>query len=205
MNIGFAGCSYTAGAELDNPEEERYSAKVCEHLLANEINTAKNNYSNDMICKKTLELVESVDVDFMIVQVSSFLRFSFPFDNECVTINPHRRQKYDYDYVAKIVYSKESDYSHWYELTRWKILSIHHYLKNKKINHLFLFMLQSDADMFMRDIMIDQEFRKRCEFTSLMEFTKKNDYGFLKGMHPSARAHEMIAKELVVPKMGELL
>jgi hypothetical protein len=201
MNIGFAGCSYTAGAELAKPNEERYSAIVCNSLMAHEINIAENNLSNEVICKRTWETVNLVDVDFMVVQISSFLRFSFPYDNKIVSINPYRRQKYDYDLVGKIVYSKESDYRYWYELTRWKTVSLHHYLNVKHINHMFVFMLEDDVKMFFEDDTIEQSFIKQCERTSLMGFVEKNGYGFFKGKHPSELGHYHIAHDLILPEI----
>ena len=41
MKILFNGCSWTEGAELENPEEERYSRLVCNELGADEKNIAK--------------------------------------------------------------------------------------------------------------------------------------------------------------------
>jgi hypothetical protein len=137
----------------------------------------------------------------MVVQLSSFLRFSFPFDNEIVSINPFRKQKYEYDLVGKIVYSKESEYRYWYELTRWKAVTLHHYLKSKNVDHLFLFMLESDAEMFSKDQTLEQGFIERCELKSLMQFTEENNYGFFKGKHPSELGHYHIAHDLVLPQI----
>jgi hypothetical protein len=201
MNIGFAGCSYTAGAELVNPTKERYSAIVCKHLIANEINVAENNLSNEVICKKAWETINLVDVDFMVVQLSSFLRFSFPYDNKIVSINPYRKQKHEYDLVGKIVYSKDSDYRYWYELTRWKAVSLHHYLNTKNVKHMFVFMLDEDAKMFFEDDVVEKSFIEKCQRTSLMGFVDENDYGFFKGKHPSKLGHYHIAHGLILPEI----
>jgi hypothetical protein len=205
MNIGFSGCSYTAGAELIDPIKERYSAIVCDRFQATEHNVAGNNYSNEMVCKKTWDLTNTVSLDFMIIQISSFLRFSFVYDDKLVTINPYRKQKYDYDFVSKIVYSKQSSYDKWYELTRWKILMLHEYLLSRSINHMFLFMLDIDAKSFEKDVFVPQTIKQRAVFDSMMGITESKDLGFFKGKHPSAIAHKYIAEEVVIPKMRALL
>ena len=54
MKIYFDGCSWTRGAELQNPEEERYSKLLCNELGAEETNLAVSGGSNDRIVRNLL-------------------------------------------------------------------------------------------------------------------------------------------------------
>jgi len=55
MKIAFAGCSFTWGDELENPEEQRFSRLVCNKLGAEEYNLAGRGWSNDILLHKFLK------------------------------------------------------------------------------------------------------------------------------------------------------
>ena len=46
MKIYFDGCSWTEGAELSQPQEERYSKLICDKLGAEETNLALGGGGN---------------------------------------------------------------------------------------------------------------------------------------------------------------
>ena len=64
MKIAFAGCSFTWGDELENPEEQRFSRLVCNKLGAEEINVSRCGWSNDLILHKFLKYCTSTEGAF---------------------------------------------------------------------------------------------------------------------------------------------
>lgn len=76
MKIYFDGCSWTRGAELENPEEERYSKLICNHLGAEETNLAADGGSNDRIVRNLLVENNIEDYDMAVIQMT------FPFRTE---------------------------------------------------------------------------------------------------------------------------
>jgi hypothetical protein len=55
MKIFFNGCSFTAGYELKNSEETRYSKLICDSYGAEETNIAQMGASNRTILRSTFE------------------------------------------------------------------------------------------------------------------------------------------------------
>jgi hypothetical protein len=204
MNIGFSGCSFTYGHEMENPEKTRFSRLLCDRLNAVEFNVSKPGASNEEICMKTIELVENNPIDFMFVQITTSNRFSFIYDNRIVTIRPHgwwisgmplplpplfTKDGSDVDLINKIVFSRDSDFVSWYQLTRWKIIALREYLKNKNIKYIFTFMSELDANLLKNDERIKN--KNDFVFTSLQNITDKLPIG--KWNHPLEAGHQRIA------------
>jgi hypothetical protein len=201
MNIGFAGCSYTYGHELENPETDRFSKLICNQLNATEFNVSKAGASNEDICLKTMELIDSTPIDFMFVQLTTSNRFSFVLDNRIVTMRPSAiqgralvtREGTRFDLINRVVYSSESTFNSWYPLSRWKVLALREYLKSKKIKHVFTFMSDLDANLFKEDNSIKD---KKCfMFESLQSVTADLPLG--KWKHPLEDGHKRMAEFLV--------
>ena len=70
MKIYFDGCSWTQGAELENPEEERYSRLICDKLGAEETNLSIVGGSNDRIVRNLLYENTIVSYDLAIIQMT---------------------------------------------------------------------------------------------------------------------------------------
>ena len=70
MKIYFDGCSWTKGAELENPEEERYSKLICNHLGAEETNLSMSGGSNDRIVRQLLVEINIEEYDLAIIQMT---------------------------------------------------------------------------------------------------------------------------------------
>tara|TARA_R100001079_G_C4390820_1_gene127142 strand:+ start:110 stop:745 length:636 start_codon:yes stop_codon:yes gene_type:complete len=70
MKIYFDGCSWTKGAELENPEEERYSKLICNHLGAEETNLSMSGGSNDRIVRNLLVENNIEEYDLAIIQMT---------------------------------------------------------------------------------------------------------------------------------------
>ena len=87
MKILFNGCSWAEGAELENPEEERYSRLVCNELGADEHNIAKGGGSNDRIIR-TLTLNDKLsEYDLIVIQMTLPARTEY-WDEDWKRINP---------------------------------------------------------------------------------------------------------------------
>jgi hypothetical protein len=199
MNIGFSGCSFTYGAELKDEKKDRYSTIVCRELDAKGYNISQNGISNDLICKNIYDLSKMIELDFAVIQITSFLRFSFAFDNNYKTIAPRKIVADSFDRsLAKYVYASDTDYSYWYNLNRWKIDSIHSYLSD--VPHIFLFSLQEDLELYLKDktdaVVFDKGLRQYCI---------DNDLPIGEFKHPLELAHEKIAMDIVVPMIKEMI
>ena len=97
MKIYFDGCSWTAGAELENPEEERYSKILCNELGAEETNLAMDGGSNDRIVRNLLVENNIEDYDMAVIQMTFPVRTEF-WNNKWnrdrwIRVNP----KYNYN------------------------------------------------------------------------------------------------------------
>ena len=83
MRFLFSGCSYTAGDELLNQNDSRFSKLICDHFKAEEINLARNGYGNDNIILNTVEFLEKdKDIDFVLIQISGLSRITIPNYNK---------------------------------------------------------------------------------------------------------------------------
>ena len=89
MKIYFDGCSWTYGAELENPEEERFSKVLCNELGAEEYNIAQGGGSNDRIVRNLLVEHEHniEDYDLAVIQMTYPVRTEF-YDNKWIRVNP---------------------------------------------------------------------------------------------------------------------
>ena len=89
MKIYFDGCSWTYGAELENPEEERFSKVLCNELGAEEYNIAIGGGSNDRIVRNLLVEEHNIeDYDLAVIQMTYPVRTEFFYDNEWIRVNP---------------------------------------------------------------------------------------------------------------------
>ena len=76
MKIAFAGCSFTWGDELENPEEQRFSRLVCNKLGSEEYNLAGRGWSNDILLHKFLKFCNSSEKpDVAVIQWTAISRW----------------------------------------------------------------------------------------------------------------------------------
>jgi hypothetical protein len=210
MNIGFAGCSFTYGTELKDPKNHRWSKLVCDALQAKEYNFSTEGASNEMICMKTVE--EIVDnprmkYDFMVIQFTSSRRFSIAGNDTVLAIGPNYRMSRNKteDLLSKLVYSDDTRYMHWYRLFRWKMITLHHFLNQQNINHLFVFMLESETTRIKRDFTLPKSLKGRCVLVGLREYCTNNNIEVGPHYHPLETGHYSIANEIILPRIKELL
>ena len=211
MNIGFAGCSFTYGSELKDPENTRWSKLICNQLNANEFNFAKAGSSNEEIFKNTFEQSTNQKFDFFVVQITSYIRFSLVLNKKIISISPTQKpfglEHNEYNLIAKLAFSnyQETDNNVWHELTRWKLLCLHHYLNNINMNHMFVFMSDMERLKIMNDTLTPNSFKELCCNISLLEYTSHCGLPVGPNRHPLEKGHEGIANDIILPKMKELL
>ena len=99
MKIYFDGCSYTHGAELQNPEETRYSRILANKLGAEEYNFAINGGSNRRLVRNLIEKDLS-SYDLFIIQLTKNIRTEYYNGNEWIRI------KYPVKYMNSEKYKK---------------------------------------------------------------------------------------------------
>ena len=76
MKIYFNGCSHTWGAELSNPEEQRYSRLVSDHFGAEEYNISRRGGSDKRVLRNLFE-ADLSEYDYIIVQLTRKGRTEF--------------------------------------------------------------------------------------------------------------------------------
>ena len=118
MKIYFDGCSYTYGAELINPIDERYSKLVANHFGAEDYNIARGGGSNRRIIRNLLSHNMS-EFDMVVIQMTYKWRTEFYKDGRWKRIRhfktpsgfSHTKQKFVEEKVThpylKDMYSDE--------------------------------------------------------------------------------------------------
>lgn len=204
MNIGFSGCSFTYGDELLDPIKDRYSAVIKRELNINEYNVSKSGNSIDRICKSMYDLTKTVKLDFAVIQITSFSRMSYVYENEIRNIALHQK-KFHNNGVKNFhlyLYSAETDYKMWYDFQKWKIFAIHEYMNSLNIPHIFLFMSWHEMKLFKDDPDIPETLI--WHKNPLRKFCRENNYPIGENSHPLELGHEMIAKQIVIPYVEEM-
>ena len=70
MKIYFDGCSWTEGAELEKPEEERFSRLVCQEFDAEEKNISQGGGSNERIIRNMMVSKNIEEYDLAVIQMT---------------------------------------------------------------------------------------------------------------------------------------
>ena len=113
MKIYFDGCSWTRGAELQNPEEERYSKLLCNELGAEETNLAVSGGSNDRIVRNLLVENNIEDYDIAVIQMTFPVRTEF-FNPKSSTKHPNGKwNKPPKPYRDWVKVSPKNNYNKW--------------------------------------------------------------------------------------------
>ena len=113
MKIYFDGCSWTRGAELENPEEERYSKLLCNELGAEETNLAVSGGSNDRIVRNLLVENNIEDYDIAVIQMTFPVRTEF-FNPKSSTKHPNGKWvKPPKPYRDWVKVSPKNNYNKW--------------------------------------------------------------------------------------------
>ena len=89
MKVYFDGCSWTNGAELDHPEQERFSKLICDEFGAEETNLSIKGGSNDRIVRNLLVEHNIEDYDLAVIQMTFPVRTEY-YDKGWVKVSRNR-------------------------------------------------------------------------------------------------------------------
>ena len=199
MKIVFAGCSYTAGGELENPEEERFSRLVCNKLNAEEINVSRCGCSNDLILHNFLKQPKP---DVAVIQWTAISRWQI-WDNgkddwETLNVNKKYRLQWNAIRYYRHVYTDQHGIENY-----WKnVYLAEQYCKDNDIK---LIMMDMDKN---RKIIVDYVSPYQSLVKSkipsiikgiiprLKQKTPEWYEYYMEGKHPSPKGHQMIADYL---------
>ena len=199
MKIVFAGCSYTAGGELENPEEERFSRLVCNKLNAEEINVSLSGCSNDLILHNFLKQPKP---DVAVIQWTAISRWQI-WDNgkddwETLNVNKKYRLQWNAIRYYRHVYTDQHGIENY-----WKnVYLAEQYCKDNDIK---LIMMDMDKN---RKIIVDYVSPYQSLVKSkipsiikgiiprLKQKTPEWYEYYMEGKHPSPKGHQMIADYL---------
>ena len=120
MKIYFDGCSWTWGAELKNPEEERFTKIVCDKLGADESNFSKCGGSNDRIVRNLLIEKKVEDYDLAVIQMTYPARTEYWNADHWKSLGAKKISgKENYDDYVKRKRGKWEKVSGKYHYNRW--------------------------------------------------------------------------------------
>ena len=77
MNLLFSGCSITYGDELQNKFKERFSRLVSDHFAEPHRNISECGISNDNIVRRTIDRVDKMPPDLIIMQFTVHQRIEW--------------------------------------------------------------------------------------------------------------------------------
>ena len=209
MKIYFDGCSWTEGAELENPEEERYSKLFCNELGAEEINLAKSGGSNDRIVRNLLVENNIEDYDLAVVQMTYPVRTEFfkekkekwikqngwlgKYDN-WVRVNPkHNYNKWLHGLDGNIsrLGEKFEDHNDF-----WKYFYIHvtneKYFEIKEKIHFQTIKNHCEVKKVHLILLTINQWTTTSAYQLNVPTLKRHHYG-----HPTKESHRLIADDLV--------
>ena len=131
--ILFDGCSWTMGAELEEPNHDRWSTLVSDHFQTDHVNLGEGGKSNDGILRTTIEYCENHKVDFAVIQLTKNNRREILNNVSYKRLNPTQTDSAVVSYY-KYLNTQEDDTANYYKN---KFL-LEHYLTVNKIPYYFV-------------------------------------------------------------------
>jgi len=199
MKIVFAGCSYTAGGELENPEEERFSRLVCNKLEAEEINVSRSGYSNDLLFHKFLKYSTTCGKpDVAVIQWTNINRWQMWDDSKNDWERLNVNQKYQLKWNAVRYYRHVYTDHHGIE-NYWKnVYLAEQYCKDNDIKLIMMNMNRKEPTV---DYVSPYQSLVKSKIPSIVkgilprlkEKTPEWYEYYMEGKHPSPKGHQMIA------------
>ena len=194
MSLCFSGCSITWGAELENPEEDRYSRIVSNHYDISDNNISICGASNDDIVRRTIKYIDKNHVDIIIIQFTYISRYQW-IDGKGKTQNwtPSYENKERYKGTPREEYFKHVYTNHHGIENAWKnIFLFDRYCKSK--NQKYIPLINNHHAHFYEQ---DCNWKKlcKCQVPTVLSIQK---------MHPSVIEHKTIADD-IVRRIDELI
>ena len=210
MKIYFDGCSWTEGAELDNPREERFSKLICKKLGAEEYNISKSGASNERIVRQLLVDNDISEYDLAVIQMTIPSRTEY-YDH--IMVKQHQtkpkwrgvsiqgtplwkpwKNNWRIPHVDFWVYYYDKIYNQYYGKVKEKI--VYQTIKNHcKVNNVPLIL------MTIYGVIEEYNFNKTGGSSSsdlIFDLELEDDkYPRATGGHPSSEGHRIIAEDIL--------
>ena len=207
MNLLFSGCSITYGDELQNKFKERFSKLVSDHFAEAHRNISECGISNDNIVRRTIDRVDKMPPDLIIMQFTVHQRIEWwsedgkPHGFTLQRIKDQTQRTYYRD-----VYTDTQGAEN-----LWKNMFLFDcYCKEKGLKYIPLVADHFDLILKHPDRVFEEgigDWRRLCEnipYTFLHptclgtseEFPENYAQG-VRGGHPSAKGHKAIANKII--------
>ena len=194
MKILFNGCSWAEGAELENPEEERYSRLVCNELGADENNIAKGGGSNDRIIRKLTLNDKLSEYDLIVIQMTLPARTEY-WDGQWKGVNPKFNfSKFVYQKEGKIdtLESKFRQHAHFWRYYYTCVTNKTHFDIKEKIQYQTIRSHCKAEKIPLILCTINQWSKLKFDLQMEVKGLEKHRYG-----HPTKKSHKLIANEIL--------
>ena len=193
MKIYFDGCSWTEGAELENPEEERYSKLFCNELGAEETNIAKGGGSNNRIVRNLLVENNIEDYDLAVIQMTYPVRTEY-FDKDWVRVNPkHNYNKWLHGLNGNIsrLSDKFIDHNSFWKYWYMNVSNQKYFGTQEKI-HFQTIKNHCEVKKVHLILLTINQWTTTSAYQLNVPTLKRHHYG-----HPTKESHRLIADDLV--------
>ena len=203
----FSGCSYTWGDELPNYLCERYSKIVSDHYQEKSINISECGISNDTIVRRTIDWLENVSADVVVIQFTVQQRLElFNEKGDIVNSTPQSIKTKQQEVYYKDVYTDQVGAENlWQNVFLWDS-----YCKEKGQKYVSLLADHYDNAIRFPDRLYEHGFgnyRKLCRdcmpsminngILGLMKQYPQHYVGGVCGGHPSVKGHIKMADKVV--------
>jgi len=188
MKIYFDGCSRMWGGELENREQERFSALICKKLDAEEYNISRGGASNERIVRQLLVENDITDYDLAIIQMTYPSRTEYFYQKwRGVSIQhtqlwkPWKKKKKRFEHEDFWTYYYDKIYCEYHGSIKERIT--YQIIKNHcEVNNVPLILMTNNN--WDTDLKFDIE----------LEHTK---YPRAPAHHPNAKGHQIIAEDIL--------
>ena len=198
MKIYFDGCSWTKGAELEHPKEERFSKLICNEFQAEEINFGMSGGSNDRIvrnlyCDNTIR-----ECDLAVIQMTLPARTEYFRNGEWRRVNPcsnyhefYNGKNLDHTKLNRLIekFDSHHDFWHYYYM---KVSNKEYFDTREKIN------FETIRDTMRRRgiplVICTINRYTTLDFDVLLDTNNRNK---AKMGHPNAQGHRLIADKIL--------
>ena len=207
MNLLFSGCSITYGDELQNKFKERFSKLVSDHFAVQDSNISACGISNDNIVRRTIDRVDKMPPDLIIMQFTVHQRIEWwSEDGKPHGFTPQRIKDQTQRTYYRDVYTDTQGAEN-----LWKNMFLFDcYCKEKGLKYIPLVADHFDLILKHPDRVFEEgigDWRRLCEnipYTFLHptclgtseEFPENYAQG-VRGGHPTAKGHKAIANKII--------
>ena len=208
--IFYNGCSFTAGSELENPEEHRYSRLVSTHYKTDEVNISESGRCNDVILRTTIDwFTKNGNCDLAVIQFSEWDRVEWVdstgwrWNIGNGTCNREANKKYEQEILTN---PSESYYKYYHSPTtsidnfyrNWYLMKM--FLESINQEYIFIQLGGPRGSRLARDVNSAWDFINFVNPPEVMDwlpYQNRKQNGFYNGTHPSELGHKVIATNII--------